>query len=83
MVVTFLVLYLTQQQCLGSQDVVSMNVKTYFEEGQFTPFPRQCQCHSECMVYNNDIPKYVTIQRGLWLIMSDVYTAGERNRTKK
>ena len=35
------------------------------------------------MVYNNDIPKYVTIQRGLWLIMNDVYTAGERNRTKK
>ena len=34
------------------------------------------------MVYNNVIPKYVTIQRGLWFIMSDVYITGERNRTK-
>ena len=61
---------------------MSKNVKTCFEEGQLTHFPRQCQCHSECMVYNNVIPKYVTIQRGLWFIMSDVYIMGERNRTK-
>ena len=49
---------LSPQQCFWTQDVMSKHFITCFEEVQMTPFPLQGQCHSEGVVYTEDIPVY-------------------------
>ena len=57
-VVTSLCVCLSPQQCLWTPDVMKKHVITCFEEVQMTPFHLQGQCHSDGVVYTEDIPVY-------------------------